>query len=153
ANNVEVRRIDLTGETADLRVPLANVIHLAGARNGGAFALTKHSVTRIAADGGIGPSLDVEAIGYGPPSAFAIDAHDDTVWVVTHGNLLIHVGAGGTVDAGATLNGEMQALDVALDRTVWTAGPGGVSRFSPAAQFLQPAHIPSSAGATQAIHI
>ena len=91
ANNVEVRRIDLTGETADLRVPLANVIHLAGARNGGAFALTKHSVTRIAADGGIGPSLDVEAIGYGPPSAFAIDAHDDTVWVVTHGGSPVQI--------------------------------------------------------------
>src|SRR5437763_5151733 len=100
ANDVEVRRIDLTGETADQRIPLANVIRLAAARNGGAFALTKHGVTRIAADGRIGPSLDVQAIGYGPPSSFATDAQDDTVWVLTHGNLLIHVGADGTVEAG-----------------------------------------------------
>ncbi|HEY2818021.1 MAG TPA: Ig-like domain-containing protein [Casimicrobiaceae bacterium] len=154
ANASEVRRIDLAGASPDVRVPIANVVRLAATGGGGAFALTKEHLIRIDSEGIVGAVVDIGAMGYGMPSLLAVDVHDDTAWVATHGNLLIHVSVDGEVDAGTTLPVQARALAVALDRTLWASGADSLWQYSSAAQMLQSIPIGRSAGAiAQSLHV
>jgi len=130
ANDVEVRRVELANVSADVRVPIANVVGLAATRDGGAFAVAKERLIRIDVDGILNASVDVGAMGYGPPSLLAAEVGENGVWVATHGNMLIRIDADGNVDAGAALPGRPQALAIAADRTVWALGAGsfGITR-------------------------
>jgi hypothetical protein len=154
ANASEVRRIDVAGTSAEVRVPVANVVQLAATHGGGAFALTKDYLVRIGPDGTVGAAVDVATMGYGLPSLLAVDARDDTAWVATQGNLLIHISVYGEIDAGTTLPGQAQALAVALDRSLWAIGSDSLWHYSSAAQLLQSIPIGRSAETiAQNLHI
>src|SRR5690349_17403434 len=143
ANDVEVRRVELANVSADVRVPIANVVGLAATRDGGAFAVAKERLIRIDADGILNASVDVGAMGYGPPSLLAAEVGENAVWVATHGNMLIRIDADGNVDAGAALPGRPQALAIAADRTVWALGAGSLWHYSAAVALLQSVPVPS----------
>src|SRR5437763_15546846 len=153
ANDAEVRRVELGRQADDVRVPVANVIRLSATRDGGALALTTERLIRIASDGRIASSSDIRAVGYGPPSLLGVDLRDDTAWIATDGNLLIHAGADGNIGAATTLPGRASALAVAQDGTVWAAGNGRLWHFSSAAQLLQTIQIQTPGSATEGLHI
>ena len=151
ANSAEVRRVELAGGT-DLGVPLENVVRLSATRQGGVVALTKHSLVRINSGGEIEASLDVEALGYGSPSLLAVDAHDDTAWVVTSGNLLIRIGRDGALVGGTTLPGKADAIDIAVDGTPWLGGGGALWHVSVTTELLQTYVVDSSPSRIGAMH-
>jgi hypothetical protein len=97
---------------------------LAATREGGAWLAGSQTVLHVSADGTLDARVELSQRSAGDITAIAADPYDGTVWVATDAPLLLRLAADGTVEAGTTLDGAIDALAVSVDGGAWLVTGG-----------------------------
>ncbi|MEP6679686.1 MAG: Ig-like domain-containing protein, partial [Betaproteobacteria bacterium] len=137
-----LRAVDSDTGQVVARVEITGVTALAPARRGGTWALAANQLIFVSTDGRHPLRIDVAQLGYGRGTMLAADPFDDSAWVVTSQRLLAHFDKEGRRLGAYTLPAQPQALAIALDQSVWIAGPRGLWRFSHAGLLAPAPDVP-----------
>ena len=81
----------------------------------------------------------------GDPQLVAVDAFDNSVWVVTTHALLVNFDEDGDARAMAVIPGEPSAIGIGVDQSLWAATGNEVMRFDRHAVLLSTRALSSTA--------
>jgi hypothetical protein len=102
---------------------------LAAAADGTIWVVSEPNLLRLESDGRVRAVLDLAQIGIHQATALVVDPHDDSLWIASSGNRLLHLSAQGLSLGSIDVPQTALAMALAEDQSIWVLGERQLTHY------------------------